>query len=80
MPLVRGRGSPPCSKLGSTESTNANLSLQTKCAILGLSVTISEQVNDRRHSVSRWAVHDRYGNEIYMTRERWDYILPSLSR
>ncbi|MFQ5859855.1 MAG: hypothetical protein ACE5LU_30030, partial [Anaerolineae bacterium] len=25
--------------------------------------------------MSRWTVHDRYGNEIYMTQERWDYIL-----
>ena len=25
--------------------------------------------------MSKWAVHDRYGNEIYMTQERWDYIL-----
>lgn len=25
--------------------------------------------------MSRWTVHDCYGNEIYMTQERWDYIL-----
>lgn len=25
--------------------------------------------------MSQWTVHDRYGNEIYMTQERWDYIL-----
>ena len=24
---------------------------------------------------SRWTVHDRYGNEIYLTQERWSYIL-----
>ncbi|MEZ4733390.1 MAG: hypothetical protein R3E79_40355 [Caldilineaceae bacterium] len=24
---------------------------------------------------SKWIVHDRYGNEIYLTRERWQYIL-----
>ena len=23
----------------------------------------------------RWTIHDRYGNEIYLTQERWDYIL-----
>lgn len=23
----------------------------------------------------KWTVEDRYGNEIYMTQERWDYIL-----
>lgn len=22
-----------------------------------------------------WTVHDRYGNEIYLTQERWAYIL-----
>ena len=25
--------------------------------------------------MSKWTAHDRYGNEIYMTQERWDYIL-----
>ena len=25
--------------------------------------------------MSRWTVHDRFGNEIYMTEERWNYIL-----
>ena len=24
---------------------------------------------------SKWTVHDRYGNEIYLTQERWAYIL-----
>jgi hypothetical protein len=24
---------------------------------------------------ARWTVHDRYGNELYLTQERWDYIL-----
>jgi len=24
---------------------------------------------------SKWTVHDRYGNEIYLTEERWLYIL-----
>jgi hypothetical protein len=23
----------------------------------------------------RWTVHDRYGNEIYLTQERWDHII-----
>ena len=23
----------------------------------------------------KWTAHDRYGNAIYMTQERWDYIL-----
>lgn len=23
----------------------------------------------------RWTVHDRYGNEIYLTHERWEHIL-----
>jgi len=23
----------------------------------------------------RWAVHDRYGNEIYLTQERWEHII-----
>ncbi|MEA3338359.1 MAG: hypothetical protein U9R15_00185 [Chloroflexota bacterium] len=23
----------------------------------------------------KWIVHDRYGNEIYLTAERWDHIL-----
>ncbi|NJL28681.1 MAG: hypothetical protein HC897_12710 [Thermoanaerobaculia bacterium] len=23
----------------------------------------------------RWAVHDRYGNHVYLTRERWLHIL-----
>ncbi len=22
----------------------------------------------------RWAVHDRYGNEVYLTQERWEHI------
>jgi len=25
--------------------------------------------------MSTWTVHDRYGNEISLTQERWDYIL-----
>lgn len=25
----------------------------------------------------RWEVHDRYGNKIYMTRERWEHALES---
>ena len=24
---------------------------------------------------SKWVVYDRYGNEIYLTQERWAYIL-----
>jgi len=24
---------------------------------------------------ARWTIHDRYGNEIYLTQERWLYIL-----
>jgi len=27
--------------------------------------------------VSKWTVRDRYGNEIYMTQERWEHILGS---
>jgi hypothetical protein len=27
--------------------------------------------------VSKWTVHDRYGNAIYMTQERWKHILES---
>jgi len=23
----------------------------------------------------RWVVHDRYGNEIYLTQERWEHIV-----
>ena len=23
----------------------------------------------------RWTVRDRYGNEIYLTQERWDHII-----
>lgn len=23
----------------------------------------------------KWTVRDRYGNEIYLTQERWEYIL-----
>ena len=23
----------------------------------------------------RWTVHDNYGNEIYLTRERWEHIV-----
>ena len=23
----------------------------------------------------RWAVHDRYGNPIYLTQERWNHIV-----
>ena len=23
----------------------------------------------------RWTVHDRYGNEIYLSQERWDHII-----
>jgi len=25
----------------------------------------------------RWTVRDRYGNEIYLTQERWDHIIES---
>lgn len=25
--------------------------------------------------VGKWTVHDRYGNEVYLTQERWLYIL-----
>jgi len=27
--------------------------------------------------VSKWTAHDRYGNAIYMTQERWEHILGS---
>ena len=25
----------------------------------------------------RWTVQDRYGNQIYLTQERWEYIIPA---
>ena len=27
----------------------------------------------------RWAVHDRYGNEIYLTQERWEHITEAIN-
>ncbi len=27
----------------------------------------------------RWTVHDRYGNEIYLTQERWEHIIEDLN-
>ena len=27
----------------------------------------------------RWTVHDRYGNEIYLTQERWEHIIESMN-
>lgn len=27
------------------------------------------------NSGKRWTVHDRYGNEIYLTQERWEHII-----
>ena len=27
----------------------------------------------------RWKVHDRYGNEIYLTHERWQHITASIN-
>jgi hypothetical protein len=27
----------------------------------------------------RWTVYDRYGNEIYLTQERWEHIIDSLN-
>ncbi len=30
-------------------------------------------------TASRWTVPDRYGNEIYLTQERWEHIIDSLN-
>ena len=27
----------------------------------------------------RWKIHDRYGNEIYLTHERWQHIIASIN-
>jgi len=27
----------------------------------------------------RWTVHDRYGNSIYLTQERWEHIIDSIN-
>ena len=27
----------------------------------------------------RWTIHDRYGNEIYLTHERWQHITTSIN-
>jgi len=27
----------------------------------------------------RWAVQDRYGNSVYLTRERWEHIIESIN-
>jgi len=27
----------------------------------------------------RWTVSDRYGNEVYLTRERWEHIIDALN-
>jgi hypothetical protein len=27
----------------------------------------------------RWAVRDHYGNEIYLTRERWEHIVEPIN-
>jgi hypothetical protein len=27
----------------------------------------------------RWLVHDRYGNDIYLTHERWEHIIDPMS-
>jgi hypothetical protein len=27
----------------------------------------------------RWTVHDRYGNDIYLTRERWEHIVEPIN-
>ena len=27
----------------------------------------------------RWKIHDRYGNEIYLTHERWQHITASIN-
>ncbi|MDE0010020.1 MAG: hypothetical protein OXU36_02675 [Candidatus Poribacteria bacterium] len=27
----------------------------------------------------RWEIHDRYGNEIYLTEERWQHIIASIN-
>lgn len=29
--------------------------------------------------MKRWTVHDRYGNDIYLTQERWEHIVQSLN-
>jgi hypothetical protein len=30
-------------------------------------------------SGKRWTVHDRYNNEVYLTRERWEHITHSIN-
>ncbi|MCX6584747.1 MAG: hypothetical protein NT166_31630 [Candidatus Aminicenantes bacterium] len=32
-------------------------------------------MNEMKNSMKKWTVHDRYGNEIYLTEERWCHIL-----
>lgn len=27
----------------------------------------------------RWTIHDRYGNSIYLTQERWEHIIESIN-
>jgi hypothetical protein len=27
----------------------------------------------------RWAIHDRYGNEIYLSQERWEHIIEPIN-
>jgi hypothetical protein len=31
------------------------------------------------NAAQRWTVHDRYGNRIYLTQERWEHIVDPLN-
>ncbi len=33
----------------------------------------------KNSSAIRWTVHDRYGNEIYLTQERWHHIIEAIN-
>ena len=38
---------------------------------------VNNETDTREKGVDMWTVHDRYGNKIYLTAERWHHILES---
>ena len=42
-------------------------------------IQLNRQNSDFMTGGRRWTVHDRYGNEIHLTHERWEHIIEPIS-